>query len=268
MGSYPERPLNTGYPPIPPKRFSMGDRADLARYAPGATSNASSGSSSSNPYLRALKSSESDSSLASIFNNQVMSLEKVRSETDMKPSYFKPLPQNYPNGLDASPFTRSYLPSGSVSRTEGLQRRSLRRSSGRHRRILNWENLGNRTVQKEAPYATEPGHLLPLLATRATSLQQDFSANIIALDAFMIDVKYLVVGISSESFVFNSELTFTMVPSLTLEDVAPSTFKSVIKEFIECGTCFKRLQLMTMRKDPNTFDHIYEGLIFKVRHVG
>lgn len=173
-------------------------------------------------------------------------------------------------GVDSSPspFTRSYLPSGSSSnssgKADGPQRRSFRRSSGRHRRVLNWENLGNRNVHRELLFASEAGCLLPLMAAKAVSLQDDFVANIISLDAFMIDVKYLVVGISSESFVFNSELTFTMLPNLTLESVAPNTFKSTLAEFIECGTCFKRLQLMTMRKDPNTFDHIYDGLIFKV----
>lgn len=235
----------------------------------------------SNPYLRSLKSSESDSSLSSVLNSQMLLLEKVKSETNMQrrrplssvfSSVDTPSSAGSLNGLDtpgplASGFQRSYLPPGAVSRTpllDGPMRRSYRRSSGRHRRVLNWENLGNRSMQKEPMYATESGHLLSMMSVKCQSQNaEEFVANIIPLEALMIDVKYLLVGISSESFMFNTELTFTSVPNLSLDDVAPATFQSVIREFIECGTCFKRLQLMTMRKDPNTFDHIYEGLIFK-----
>lgn len=228
-------------------------------------------SNDTNPYLPAFGNSESNLSFTYIFNNQQQLLEKVRNYTDNKSNIFNQnsgsISSSSLKNCTKAEFTRSYLASGSVSRTDGASRRSFRRSSGRQRRIFNWENLGNRNVQRELLFSSETGCLLPLHAVKAESLHEDFVANIIPLDEFMIDVKYLIVGVSSESFIFNSELTFAMVANLTLDNVTSNTFKSIITEFIECGTCFKRLQLMTMRKDPNTFDHIYGGLIFKVLFV-
>lgn len=221
-----------------------------------------------NPYLLkppgGIRSSESDMSLNSVFSNSMVSFDRDRPRSLYSLT-----------GVPSEPvqqkqyFTRDYSRPGSASTLiDGPK--LLRRSSGRgrHKRILNWENLGNRVVLKERPFSTEANSLLSLLTINSEAKGKKFKANIIPLNAFMIDVKYLTVGISSESFEFDfTEMIFEMVPNLTVDGVSPQTFKTIVQDFIECGTCFKRLQFFTSRSVPyrcKSVVKVHDGFVFKV----
>lgn len=52
-----------------------------------------------------------------------------------------------------------------------------------------------------------------------------------------------------------------MIPNLTVAGILPQTVENFITEFLECGTCYKRLQTMIMKKD---YKLMFEGLMFKV----
>lgn len=231
-----------------------------------------------NPYLLkpgSMRSSESEMSLNSVFDNSLASFERLRSDPGTHLDRDRPRSLYSLTGVPSEPmpqkqfFTRDYTRPGSASPLiDGPK--LLRRSSGRgrHKRILNWENLGNRVVLREKPFCTETNSLLSLLTINQEVKGKKFKANIIPLNAFMIDVKYLTVGISSESFEFDyTEMIFEMVPNLTVDGVSPQTFKTIVQDFIECGTCFKRLQFFTSRSVPYRCKgvvKVHDGFVFKV----
>ena len=72
------------------------------------------------------------------------------------------------------------------------------------------------------------------------------------------------VGIQSDTFQHDQLLVFKMEDNVTVDDLLPETMKHFVQEFLECGTCFKRLQMMIMKKD---YKLMFEGFIFKVRSI-
>lgn len=283
MDKFPDTPSASVYAPIPSNRFSIHDPTILPVQKKEVPVDIK------NPYIvnRRIKESESETSLNTVFNSSVASFDKLRSESDLKqrPQSLYSLGSGHSLSLDIGRqkpkqyFTREYnRPSSSSSKsntsdnTIRLSRkgsgRGSGRSSGRHKRILNWEHIGNRNVLRELPFASESNSLLSLLTLSNEEKGKSFRANIIPLEAFMIDVKYLTVGISSESFEFDfTEMIFEMIPNLTVDDVSPIIFKTIVQDFIECGTCFKRLQFFTSRSVPYRCKGIVktqDGFVFKV----
>ena len=52
-----------------------------------------------------------------------------------------------------------------------------------------------------------------------------------------------------------------MKPNITIEGVLPGTIEYFVEDFLECGTCYKRMQTMIMKKD---YKLMFEGFMFKV----
>lgn len=52
-----------------------------------------------------------------------------------------------------------------------------------------------------------------------------------------------------------------MQPHVTLEGILPATLLHFVEDFLECGTCYKRLQTMIMKRN---YKLMFEGFIFKV----
>lgn len=50
-------------------------------------------------------------------------------------------------------------------------------------------------------------------------------------------------------------------PNITIEGVLPATVKCLITDFLECGTCYKRMQKMITKKG---YKLMFEGFMFKV----
>lgn len=66
---------------------------------------------------------------------------------------------------------------------------------------------------------------------------------IVQMMEFVEHIKLLLIGIESESFVFNQRLiNFSIAECLTVENVTPETMEYFIADFLECGTCYKRLK--------------------------
>lgn len=107
-----------------------------------------------------------------------------------------------------------------------------------------------------------PDASLNLMAIMAAKQQQSFEARIINSKRFNEHVKLLLIGIESESFVFvPTNVTFKLIDNLTIENIMPETIAHFVQDFIECGTCYKRLKSLI---SVNNFTLNYNGFVFKV----
>lgn len=128
---------------------------------------------------------------------------------------------------------------------------------------FNWENLGNRFVPVESPFASECNAALHLKALKANHrCGESNEIWIVRNDDFLGDVKFLLTGTSSRCFQYGEGNRFLMVGNFTVDGISPLSIKGVIDQFVELGTCFRRLQKMT-RKNPYNHAMILEGFVFK-----
>lgn len=117
-----------------------------------------------------------------------------------------------------------------------------------------WEHLGKRYTFDEKCnhfatlfenfFCTESSMATLNLNSMACSRSNIVSeVRIVQMMEFVEHIKLLLIGIESESFLFNQPLIkFSIAESLTVENVTPETMDHFIADFIECGTCYKRLK--------------------------
>lgn len=115
-----------------------------------------------------------------------------------------------------------------------------------------WEDLGkffdeecnNFATLFEKKFCTESSMATLNLNSLAYSHSNILSeVQIVQMVEFVEHIKLLLIGIESESFVFNQRLVkFNIAECLTVENVTPETMDHFIADFIECGTCYKRLK--------------------------
>ena len=53
-----------------------------------------------------------------------------------------------------------------------------------------------------------------------------------------------------------------MAPNLTIANVSRKVLESLIEEFLECGSCFKRLKFM-IEKNQYNYKLLLDGAVFK-----
>uniref|UniRef100_A0A182JVR3 Gamma-tubulin complex component 6 n=1 Tax=Anopheles christyi TaxID=43041 RepID=A0A182JVR3_9DIPT len=129
---------------------------------------------------------------------------------------------------------------------------------------MNWENLGQRYVPEEKPFASEcPGALYRFTAAQESTLGHKLpEMKIVSRANFIRDIKFLITGVSSSLFHFDERNRFCALPNITIEDVRIESIQSFIDQALEIGTCFRRLLMMT-RKNPYTLELIMEGFVFR-----
>lgn len=131
-----------------------------------------------------------------------------------------------------------------------------------------WEQLGQRYVLRESDdlletpfepkFASEMSETaLHLAAAKSLANHQLFEANIVSTRKFIEHLKSLLVGIESDSFLYDSSsASFRMVDNLTVDDaILPESIEHFVRDFIECGTCYKRLKLIIKMK--------HDGFLFR-----
>lgn len=97
----------------------------------------------------------------------------------------------------------------------------------------------------------------------AIATSEPFEVKLVKLPQFIADIKLLLTGIPSESFHFDEEnLIFRMEENLTVENILPETMASSVVPFLECGSCYRRLQTLLSR-NPIDFKHKFDGFVFK-----
>lgn len=123
-----------------------------------------------------------------------------------------------------------------------------------------WENL-EIYDSPEKSFISE--HSFPVqLKLTATLSKTPLEVRTIAFDKILNDIKLLTIGIESETFrrTLNDPLTFQKPENINCESI--SDVSECVDEFLEAGTCFKRLKTFTS-KNPFNQSYIFEGFIFK-----
>lgn len=124
----------------------------------------------------------------------------------------------------------------------------------------NWENLDCIGIPVSKPHITEANLALELQAIHDKSLGKNTIAKIVSQERFFRDLKSLTVGIQSDSFVHDEHIVFRMIENITILGILPGTIENYVIDFLECGTCYKRLQIMIMKRN---YKLMFEGFIFK-----
>lgn len=131
---------------------------------------------------------------------------------------------------------------------------------------LSWMNLGKSAVAKEKPFVTEVAsatfHLMNLL--KRNSDPNEYSLKVVSEHFYLMNLKYLCSGVQSDSFQFDPEnVTFSARESgVTVPNIAPETLIEMNRDFIEFGTCFRRLELASS-VIPDALIMPVEGFVYK-----
>lgn len=115
----------------------------------------------------------------------------------------------------------------------------------------------------EKKFVTElPDAPLNVLAITASMQGQRFQARIIDKKLFNEHIKLLLIGIESESFIYDANnVTFHLLENVTIENTPPEMISHFVLSFIECGSCYKRLKSLI---NSNNFQLKHNGFVFKV----
>ncbi|XP_067636054.1 gamma-tubulin complex component 6-like [Eurosta solidaginis] len=129
-------------------------------------------------------------------------------------------------------------------------------------RILSWswQSLGCRGVPRQRPFASEANVVIDLKCQQLQTRGRSFETNIMSCADFLHDLKALTAGIQSETFQHDDHMVYHMHMNVTMEGLLPETVRSYAASFLECGTCYKRLQTMIQKKDHKL---MFEGFIFR-----
>lgn len=83
----------------------------------------------------------------------------------------------------------------------------------------------------------------------------------VSFEKLLNDIRLLTIGVESETFKRTAEnLTFEMIVDVQCGDI--SSLSPFIDEFLEAGSCFRRLKTFTSKK-PFNQNYFLEGFIFK-----
>ncbi|CAH0564249.1 unnamed protein product [Brassicogethes aeneus] len=132
-----------------------------------------------------------------------------------------------------------------------------------------WEEYGHPEPEKELPFLSELGDLQSLWVENLPSLYfiemfkdgNVIKSNIKSRRAFIKDVKYLLVGMVSDSFGYNNNGEFYLTPSITIDGITPASLKQYCTDLLFCGTCFKALEKLST-PNAQTGNYEYQGYIF------
>lgn len=70
------------------------------------------------------------------------------------------------------------------------------------------------------------------------------------------------MGIRSDTFYYDENIVFQMNTNITVKDISKGVLQSFTDDFLECGSCFKRLSCMTVKNRFN-FKLLFDGAVFK-----
>lgn len=134
-----------------------------------------------------------------------------------------------------------------------------------------WERLGEqiplpaRIPSDCKPFASDCDEALLCLDGAYTKSQHRLTAcNVVTMANMVSHIKAMLVGIDTDTFQFNGDLgVFAMHHDVTVDGVRTTTSSGIVVEFIECGSCFKRLKMLVSRdrNDGEQCEHSYMFMV-------
>ncbi|GJQ83899.1 hypothetical protein Trydic_g19839 [Trypoxylus dichotomus] len=132
-----------------------------------------------------------------------------------------------------------------------------------------WETLGNPFPDKEPPFLSEaPSKVCSNFYNMQRCMvlellgEAHYKPSIITRRKdFIIHVKYLLVGITSDSFKRDQKGNMYLVPGTTTEGVTPLAMESYCEDLILCSCCY--ISLDKLCNSRSFEDHQSHGFIFK-----
>ncbi|XP_014222497.1 gamma-tubulin complex component 6 [Trichogramma pretiosum] len=128
-----------------------------------------------------------------------------------------------------------------------------------------WETLGDSNPSKELPFASElVDATLHIINVAQDNLLMNYipEVNVISYKQFIDDIKVLLLGVESSTFLYNPMNGFELKKNSAIHGISSSTLENMCYEVTFWGTCFKNLSDM-VTPDPETGKLQIEGLIFK-----
>ncbi|XP_045477666.1 gamma-tubulin complex component 6 [Harmonia axyridis] len=132
-----------------------------------------------------------------------------------------------------------------------------------------WEDYGQAEPEREPIFLSELGDLSSLWVDNLHSTRFNkyfrehvmFKPEIKPKKQFIDDLKYLLVGMASQSFTYNDFGELILIPDITLEGLTEETLEEYSKNFTFSGTCYKGLYQMSS-PDSQSSKYRSNGYIF------
>ncbi|XP_030757168.1 LOW QUALITY PROTEIN: gamma-tubulin complex component 6-like [Sitophilus oryzae] len=142
--------------------------------------------------------------------------------------------------------------------------------STRYSNRKSWESYGCGVPDKERPFLSELGELSSLWVENLESLylaNNMFPSFTIITNKmkpkkhFIRDLKYLLVGMPSETFNLNSREEFFLSSGMLVDGITPDAIERYSSEFLFSGSCYRALKQM-VTPDPTTRKYKHSGYVF------
>ncbi|XP_028144786.2 gamma-tubulin complex component 6 [Diabrotica virgifera virgifera] len=139
----------------------------------------------------------------------------------------------------------------------------------KYNRRKTWENFGYPEPDKELPFLSELGPLSSLWVENLESLYMlklfkegtVYNSRMVPRKDFIQDLKYLLVGMASDSFTFDDQGVFYLVPGINVEAITPDALLRYCNDIMFTGTCAKALDKLST-PDLETGQYKYQGYVF------
>lgn len=142
-----------------------------------------------------------------------------------------------------------------------------------------WEQLGQTTdlslprrqpvhVVNNAFASDSERSLLHLDGAHRKSTNRLTGCRVASMEVLLAHIKSLFVGIESDSFRYDeNEGVFKMIEDITVGDIRPSTTENLLREFVECGSCYKRLKMLIGRDRNADLERREHSYMFAVGFI-
>lgn len=107
--------------------------------------------------------------------------------------------------------------------------------------------------------------LLHLDGAQRKSTNRLTGCRVASMEVLLGHIKSLVMGIESDSFKYDeNEGVFKMIEDITVGDTRTSTTECLLREFVECGSCYKRLKILIGRDRDADLERREHSYMFAV----
>ncbi|RZF42864.1 hypothetical protein LSTR_LSTR003688 [Laodelphax striatellus] len=138
-----------------------------------------------------------------------------------------------------------------------------------------WENLGEPVTKPEPPFLAQTDVAVfecwKKYALKRAGDELNDTPTVernVELSELFRDIKYLLIGIDSRTFMYNEELKcFVLNPGTAIESLTSEAVSVYIEDFIECGNDVRLLALF-LRNSKQNINYNKQGLVFEAMCAG